>query len=154
MASLVTDAKGDLEGAAPARGNENAPGSPLHSALRALFSISGTTGIEHRRLVIKDLMEARKEKRVIFERGHTAAIMAIDGTWRRTCTMLDVSDTGAKLLIEGSLKGLSMSEFFLVLSTRGKAYRRCQLAWVNGNRAGVEFLKRGKKKVSRGPDSQ
>ena len=65
-------------------------------------------------------MERRTDKRVIFERGHTAAIMAIDGTWRRPCTMLDASDIGATLSIEGSLMGLSMSEFFLVLSTREK----------------------------------
>ena len=39
-----------------------------------------------------------------------------------------------------------MKEFFLVLSTMGKAYRRCQLAWVNGNQVGVDFLKSGEKK--------
>lgn len=37
-----------------------------------------------------------------------------------------------------------MQEFFLVLSSMGKAYRRCQLAWVNGNQVGVDFLKAGK----------
>jgi hypothetical protein len=41
-----------------------------------------------------------------------------------------------------------MSEFFLVLSSVGKAYRRCQLAWVNGNQVGVEFLKLSGKKSS------
>jgi hypothetical protein len=46
--------------------------------------------------------------------------------------MMDVSDTGAKLSIDGSVEGLAMKEFFLVLSTMGKAYRRCELAWVNG----------------------
>jgi hypothetical protein len=28
----------------------------------------------------------------------------------------------------------------------GKAYRRCQLAWVNGDQVGVYFLKAGNKK--------
>jgi hypothetical protein len=37
-------------------------------------------------------------------------------------------------------------EFFLVLSTFRKAYRRCELAWVNGNEAGVHFIKAGGKK--------
>jgi hypothetical protein len=91
-------------------------------------------------------MEASKDKRVLFERGHPATIMAIDGTWGRPCTMLDVSDSGARLSIDGSIEGLRMSEFFLVLSSVGKAYRRCQLAWVNGNQVGVEFLKVGRKK--------
>jgi hypothetical protein len=91
-------------------------------------------------------MEQRKAHRVVFERGFAANMMAIDGTWQRPCTMEDVSDTGARLTVEGSVEGLTMKEFFLVLSTMGKAYRRCQLAWVNGNQVGVHFLKSGEKK--------
>lgn len=45
-----------------------------------------------------------------------------------------------------------MTEFFLVLSSMGKAYRRCQLAWVNGNQVGVHFLKPGEKKKN--PESE
>jgi hypothetical protein len=91
-------------------------------------------------------MEQRKAHRVVFERGFPANMMAIDGTWRRPCTMEDVSDTGARLTVDGSVEGLTMKEFFLVLSTMGKAYRRCELAWVNGNQVGVHFLKPGEKK--------
>jgi hypothetical protein len=93
-----------------------------------------------------DWMEQRKANRIVFERGFPANMMAIDGTWRRPCTMEDVSDTGARLTIDGSVEGLAMKEFFLVLSTMGKAYRRCQLAWVNGDQIGVHFLKPGEKK--------
>ncbi len=91
-------------------------------------------------------MEQRKAHRVVFDKGFAANMMAIDGTWRRPCTMMDVSDTGAKLSIDGSIEGLVMTEFFLVLSSMGKAYRRCQLAWVNGNQVGVYFLKPSEKK--------
>ena len=42
-------------------------------------------------------MELRKAKRVVFERGFAANMMAIDGTWRRPCTLEDVSETGARL---------------------------------------------------------
>ena len=91
-------------------------------------------------------MELRKATRVVFERGFPANMMAIDGTWRRPCTMEDVSDTGARLTIDGSIEGLPLKEFFLLLSTMGKAYRRCQLAWVNGDQVGVFFLKPGGKK--------
>lgn len=91
-------------------------------------------------------MENRKANRVVFERGFAANMMAIDGTWRRPCMMEDVSDTGARLSIDGDIESLAMKEFFLVLSTVGKAYRRCQLAWVNGNQIGVHFLKPGEKK--------
>jgi len=76
--------------------------------------------------------ERRKGERVTFERGISAHMMGIDGTWRRECTMEDISETGAKLT----------------------AYRRCELAWVNGDQIGVNFLKTGdKKKKSRRPQS-
>jgi hypothetical protein len=91
-------------------------------------------------------MENRKAHRVVFERGFAANMMAIDGTWRRPCTMEDVSETGARLSVDGSIEGLPLKEFFLVLSTMGKPYRRCQLAWVNGNQVGVFFLKPGDKR--------
>jgi len=49
--------------------------------------------------------ERRKGERVTFERGIDAQMMGIDGTWRRECKMEDVSETGAKLTVEGSVKG-------------------------------------------------
>jgi hypothetical protein len=49
-------------------------------------------------------MENRKAHRVVFERGYAVNMMAIDGTWRRPCTMEDVSDTGARLTIDGSIE--------------------------------------------------
>lgn len=85
--------------------------------------------------------EQRGSHRVEFERGFPANLMAIDGTWRRGCTLNDISETGARLTVESSMKGLSLKEFFLLLSSPGLAYRRCQLAWVNGDQIGVTFLK-------------
>jgi hypothetical protein len=41
---------------------------------------------------------------------------------------------------------LHLKEFFLLLSSTGLAYRRCELAWVNGDQIGVNFLKTGEKK--------
>lgn len=66
----------------------------------------------------------------LIERPITANMMAIDATWRRACTLNHVSDTGAKLLVEGSVQDFPSREFFLVLSSLGLAYRRCELAWV------------------------
>ena len=43
--------------------------------------------------------ERRKGERVTFERGYSAHMMGIDGTWRRNCTMEDVSEIGAKLTV-------------------------------------------------------
>ena len=90
--------------------------------------------------------ERRKGDRVTFECGIAAHMMGIDGTWRRDCTMEDVSETGAKLSVDGSVEGLNLKEFFLLLSSTGLAYRRCELAWVNGDQIGVNFLKQGDKK--------
>jgi hypothetical protein len=90
--------------------------------------------------------ERRRGDRVVFERGFAAHMMGIDGTWRRNCIMEDVSETGAKLTVEGSVEGLHLKEFFLLLSSTGLAYRRCELAWVNGDQIGVNFLKQGDKK--------
>ena len=91
-------------------------------------------------------MELRNSRRVVFERGYDAHMMAIDGTWRRACRLEDVSDTGAKLSVESSIDGLPLKEFFLILSSNGSAFRRCQLAWVNGDNLGVFFLRPGEKK--------
>ena len=98
--------------------------------------------------------ERRKGERVTFERGIDAHMMGIDGTWRRDCTMEDISETGAKLTVEGSVEGLHLKEFFLLLSSTGLAYRRCELAWVNGDQMGVNFLKPTdkKKKATRRPN--
>jgi hypothetical protein len=99
--------------------------------------------------------ERRKGERVTFERGIAAHMMGIDGTWRRDCTMEDISETGAKLTVEGSVEGLHLKEFFLLLSSTGLAYRRCELAWVKGDQLGVNFLKPAdkKKKAARRPSA-
>ena len=84
----------------------------------------------------------RKSERVEFERGIHVYIMGIDGTWRRKCMMIDVSQTGARLRIEGTVEGLDLKEFFLLLSSTGLAFRRCQLVRMDGDQIGVRFLER------------
>jgi hypothetical protein len=86
----------------------------------------------------------RKSDRVDFDRGIPVYMMGIDGTWRRDCTMIDVSQTGARLRIEGSLEGIDLREFFLLLSSTGLAFRRCKLVRVDGEQIGVQFLERDK----------
>jgi hypothetical protein len=97
--------------------------------------------------------ERQKGDRVAFERGIGAHMMGIDGTWRRDCMMEDVSETGARLTVAGSVEGLNLKEFFLLLSSTGLAYRRCELAWINGDQLGATFLKQGDKKRSRRPQN-
>jgi hypothetical protein len=90
--------------------------------------------------------DRRKNPRVGFEHGVEVYLMAIDGTWRRECTMRDASEKGAKLTVRGSIKGLNLKEFFLLLSSTGLAYRRCELSWVNGDLIGANFITRTAKK--------
>lgn len=86
--------------------------------------------------------DQRRSGRVVFQKGFDAHMMAIDGTWRRSCTLKDVSEEGARLVMGGSIEGLLLKEFFLLLSSSGLAYRRCALAWVNGDQIGVRFIKK------------
>jgi hypothetical protein len=91
--------------------------------------------------------ERRQDKqRFRFSQPVAAWMMGIDGTWRRSCSIEDVSDTGAKLTVESALEGLHLKEFFLLLSSTGLAYRRCELVWVHGEQIGVSFLKPAKAK--------
>ncbi|ABE61383.1 type IV pilus assembly PilZ [Nitrobacter hamburgensis X14] len=95
----------------------------------------------------------RKADRVTFATGYSVLMMGIDGTWQRPCTLLDISNSGALLQVKDSIEGLNLREFFLLLSSTGLAFRRCELVRVNGDEIGVKFAedrvpakKAGKKK--------
>jgi hypothetical protein len=90
--------------------------------------------------------DRRQSVRVGFEHGIDVYLMAIDGTWRRECAMQEVSEEGATLTVRGSIEGLALKEFFLLLSSTGLAYRRCELSWVNGDQIGAKFMTRVAKK--------
>lgn len=82
--------------------------------------------------------EKRKSPRVQFEKPLDARLMAIDGTWYRDCQLLDLSESGARIRIEGS--AAELIEFFLLLTRFGApVHRRCKRAWVNGSTIGVSF---------------
>ena len=82
----------------------------------------------------------RKARRVGFSSAIPVQIVGVDGTWRRDCLTRDVAESGAKLRVKRSVEGLDLREFFLVLSTTGSAYRRCEMVWLNGDQLGVRFL--------------
>jgi len=48
---------------------------------------------------------------------------------------MDVCESGARLEINTSVEGLNLSEFFLLLSSTGLAYRRCELDRAKGRPA-------------------
>lgn len=90
--------------------------------------------------------ERRTGQRVGFSRPIRVHMMAIDGTWRRECEIIDISETGTNVRVLGPLDGINLKEFFLLLSSTGLAYRRCELAWVNGDTIGAYFLGKEKKR--------
>jgi hypothetical protein len=97
---------------------------------------------------------ARKGTRVIFERAIHVQMMGIDGTWRRDCQLADVSASGARLIVPGSMEGLNLKEFFLSFTPNGAVFRRCELIRVNGDEIGVRFLKKSAaRKPARRSDS-
>jgi hypothetical protein len=78
--------------------------------------------------------------RVKFERPLAVRVMAIDGTWSRESSLIDVSDTGAEIEVTGL--AAEPSEFFLLLTSFGSpVFRRCKREWVHGSRVGVSFNK-------------
>ena len=88
----------------------------------------------------------RKSERVHMEHRHEVNLMGVDGTWRRKCFLLDVSVSGARLEVEGTLDVLQAGEFFLLLSSTGLAFRRCELVRIDGTNVGVRFVVADKKK--------
>lgn len=92
--------------------------------------------------------ELRLCQRVDFEQGIDVDMMGIDGTWRRSCKMMDISANGVLLAVNGSVAGLDLREFFLLLSSTGLAYRRCQLVRMNGDQIGARFLAGAPRKKS------
>ena len=95
--------------------------------------------------------ESKGLDRVTFSRGYDVCIMAIDGTWRRDCQLNAISDNDAILTVDGSIQGLNLKEFFLLLSSTGLAYRRCELVRVNGAEIDIQFLRARSKKRKDAP---
>jgi hypothetical protein len=84
----------------------------------------------------------RKFRRVEFSTGIDVYIVAVDGTWRMPCLMMDVADGGAQLLLKEPLRSNNVTEFLLSLSSAGGAFRRCERVWSHGDRMGVRFVKK------------
>jgi hypothetical protein len=80
--------------------------------------------------------ELRKRPRRHF---HYAA-MIVTGTKEppRSCTISDISHSGARLLLETEDE---LPDLFTLLLTRnGVTRRRCRLIWRDGQNVGVEFM--------------
>ena len=67
-----------------------------------------------------------------------ARIASTEGSVLGTCMMVDVSATGARLLLEKP--DALPKQFFLLLSHNGDLRRRCSVAWQTGTTAGIQFI--------------
>jgi hypothetical protein len=82
----------------------------------------------------------RKDQRNRFDPGLAVTLMGIDGTWRRPATLMNISVSGANLIIHESMAGINLKEFFLLLTPSGSIFRRCTMVRVNGAELGVRFV--------------
>jgi hypothetical protein len=54
----------------------------------------------------------RKAERKGLEHRYPVNLMGVDGTWRRACVLLDISETGARLEVDGTVDVLKAREFY------------------------------------------
>jgi len=54
------------------------------------------------------------------------------------CTVLDVSDGGARIVVSSRMR--VPKEFWLVLTSDGTRRRRCEIVWRSDNQVGVRYL--------------
>lgn len=81
--------------------------------------------------------ELRKHARRSF--SQQATIVSLDGSPIGTCTLFDVSEAGARLIV--SAPGELTDEFILVFSKNGSVRRQCSIAWRSSDTIGVLFVR-------------
>lgn len=86
------------------------------------------------------MAERRKLERYRFAQGYGMRVVARDGSWQVPCTMIDVTDAGAKLHLDAPVDGIEFKDFVLKLSEYGTAERNCELMWHRGEFIGVRFV--------------
>jgi len=87
------------------------------------------------------MLERRVAERYRFSQGYVMRVAARDGSWQVPCTIIDVSDSGAKLHLDAPAEGIAFKDFVLKLTQFGTAQRDCELAWHRGDFIGVRFVK-------------
>jgi hypothetical protein len=79
--------------------------------------------------------ELRKKPRRQFQ--YTARILADGATPPRPCAISDISDGGARLVLNSEAD--LPEQFVLLLTKEGRARRTCRVVWRSGSIVGVEF---------------
>jgi hypothetical protein len=79
--------------------------------------------------------ELRKQSRRLFH--YNTRIVTDQKTPPITCSITDISEIGARLVIEA--KAEVPDTFILLLTANGEARRQCRVVWRDGTDIGVEF---------------
>ncbi|HEX4409212.1 MAG TPA: PilZ domain-containing protein [Xanthobacteraceae bacterium] len=79
--------------------------------------------------------ELRKKPRRTFR--HAATIVHGDEPTIQTCSVIDISEGGARLQVEEEIE--LPESFMLSLTPSGKVRRFCRLVWRDGTTLGVTF---------------
>ncbi|WP_158237595.1 PilZ domain-containing protein [Bradyrhizobium forestalis] len=87
------------------------------------------------------MQEKRRRKRVAFKNWYDTTLVALDGTWSINAKLHDISDSGAKLHVDGEVTAhLCKEEFFLMITPDAKVSRRAEMVWRNGCHVGIRFV--------------
>ena len=78
--------------------------------------------------------ELRKKPRRVF---HYNARIVIGGEVPIACSIVDISEIGARLALENETE--IPDEFVLLLTPKGTPRRNCRVVWRDGLALGVEF---------------
>jgi hypothetical protein len=84
------------------------------------------------------LEHVREERRRIPRRAVNIPARIEAGGTVHACTVVDISELGAKLAVE--LPDALPDWFTILLSPSGHPARRCRVVWRSGENVGVEFL--------------
>lgn len=79
--------------------------------------------------------QKRTERRLKQDFG---ALILLDGFARRACKVVDMSEGGARLAIDGKTV---LPKTFNVVFTPNASGKACQLVWQNGRTVGIKFVK-------------
>ena len=82
-------------------------------------------------------MSSNKRKHRRRSLSRRATLRGADGSVIATCTMSDISDGGARVLLDPSVR--LPETFSLWLRANGSVYRECKVAWRAEDVLGVEF---------------
>lgn len=95
-------------------------------------------------------MGSDKRRNVRRSLAYPGLINVGDGSPLRQCTLFDVSESGAQIVVPAPDE--LPEEFCLILGFVGAAQRHCRVAWRSDKRIGVKFQKEPKDAISQPAD--